>query len=127
MLRIVSLRLPSGRLTTEKPSVAGRHVMPAKKLKGARFTRPWALTEDTQAIGRGMMALASKSCASRDASVLRSISVVVPSGGLDCGRDSPCPLRCSFDFAFFQRTLCPPDKEPFRRNRQFSSPSLELD
>jgi hypothetical protein len=76
MLRIVSLRLPSARFTTENPRVGGRHVMPLKKLKGARLTCPWALIEDTQAMGRGMSALVSRSCASRASSVLRSISMI---------------------------------------------------
>jgi hypothetical protein len=57
--------------------------MPLKKLKGARLICPCALTEDTQAIGRGMSALVSKSCASRAGSVLRSISMF----------DSPIPSR----------------------------------
>jgi hypothetical protein len=57
--------------------------MPVKKLKGARLIDPCALIEDTQAIGRGIIALVSKSCASRAGSVLRSISMIafsLPSG-----------------------------------------------
>lgn len=46
-------------------------------------------------------------------------------GDLLCCYDLLCPIRSSFKFAFFQWTFRPLYKEPFRRNYQFSSFSLE--
>jgi hypothetical protein len=86
IFRIVSLRLPSIRLITEKLNVGGCHVTPLKKLNGARLILPSAPREHTQAIGLGMMALLNKSCASRGGILDKSISL--------CAKTSPLNLYC---------------------------------
>src|SRR5690606_40874929 len=57
MLRTVSLGSPWRLLTGTNMSVGGLDVTPLKKENGARLVRPSAAMVETQAMGRGMIAL----------------------------------------------------------------------